>query len=364
MERDFYNQLADQALNLEIIDQKDALNALTNKDVELIPLLNAAYEVRKTFVGKDVSIHIINNAQNGFCPEDCHYCAQAKSSEANIEEYPIKSDDEIMLEAKNAYEKGAHRYCMVFAGRGPSSTRTNKLADLIKKIKSKYPLEICVSAGLLDTEKAKTLKQAGLDRLNHNLNTSEKNYPKICTTHTYQDRLNTLQAAKTAGLQLCSGIIMGMGEVHADILDVAYKLRDVEAQSIPVNFLIPIEGNQLNQYPDLTPEYCLRALCLFRFINPKAEIRMAAGRELHLRDMEVLGLYPANSLFLDGYLNTKGAKTQKTLQMIKDAGFTIKSDHDLDELLVQPQEAQPAVTDTTTQTVMKGLEELRPHATK
>ena len=176
-----------------------------------MPLLNSAFEVRSQFVGKTVTVHIINNAQNGFCPEDCHYCAQAKTSKASIEEYPLKSDQEILDEAKNAYEKGAHRYCMVFAGRGPSSGRVEHLARLIRNIKSQYPLEVCVSAGLLDEDKARTLKEAGLDRLNHNLNSSQKHYPKICTTHTYEDRLNTLNSARKAGLQLCSGVILGMG---------------------------------------------------------------------------------------------------------------------------------------------------------
>ena len=203
-----------------------------------MPLLSAAYEVRKKFRGKEVTVHIINNAQNGHCPEDCHYCAQAKSSKANIEEYPLKSDEEFLAEAKNAYEKGAHRYCMVFAGRGPSKGRVERLSNLIRKIKETYPLEVCVSPGLLDEEKAKTLKEAGLDRLNHNLNTSEEHYKSICTTHTYEDRLNTLKAARKAGIKLCSGIIVGLDESIEDIVEVAQTLREVQAASIPVNFLI------------------------------------------------------------------------------------------------------------------------------
>ncbi|MCA9406468.1 MAG: radical SAM protein [Candidatus Omnitrophica bacterium] len=195
MNTDYYQQLTELGLNAAPLTPAQSEEILTSEKIELLPLLNAAYAVRKQFVGKDVTIHIINNGQNGFCPEDCHYCAQAKSSKADIEEYPLKSDDEFMAEAKNAYEKGAHRYCMVFAGRGPSKGRTERLAALIKKIKAQYPLEICVSAGLLDEEKAEVLKEAGLDRLNHNLNTSERHYPNICTTHTFADRLNTLKAA-------------------------------------------------------------------------------------------------------------------------------------------------------------------------
>lgn len=364
MNRHYYQKLSDQSIAQQPLEEKTARDILSSNATELIPLLGAAYEVRKKFVGKDVTVHIINNAQNGFCPEDCHYCAQAKTSSANIEEYPLKSDQEILAEAKNAYDKGAHRYCMVFAGRGPSQGRVEKLAKLILTIKSRYPLEVCVSAGLLDEEKAKILKKAGLDRLNHNLNTSKKHYPSICTTHTYEDRLNTLNSARKAGLQLCSGVILGMGEGIDDVLETAYTLREIGAESIPVNFFIPIEGAQLKGQPALSPEYCLRALCLYRLLNPKAEIRIAAGRELHLRSMEVMALYPANSLFLDGYLNAKGSARLHTLQMIKDAGFTVRSDHSLDELIAN-EIAAPANTpqDSITTTIMKDLKDLRPQYT-
>lgn len=364
MERQFYQKLSDQSIAQKPLEAEIARVILSSDAVELMPLLNAAYEVRKEFVGKEVTVHIINNAQNGFCPEDCHYCAQGKTSAADIEEYPVKSDKEILAEAKNAYAKGAHRYCMVFAGRGPSQSRTEHLARLIKSIKSQYPLEVCVSAGLLDEGKAKILKEAGLDRLNHNLNTSKKHYPNICTTHTYEDRLNTLKSARKAGLQLCSGVILGMGEGIDDVLETAYSLREIGSESIPVNFFMPIKGAQLKEKFSLSPEYCLRALCLYRFLNPKAEIRIAAGREMHLRSMEVMALYPANSLFLDGYLNTKGNMRSQTLQMIKDAGFTIRSDHSLDELIAN-EISTPLSTsrDNATKAVMKDLKDLRPQYT-
>lgn len=363
MNHDFYRELESLGLANQPISYEQAELILNSSEVELLPLLNAAYSVRKQFRGKEVTIHIINNAQNGFCPEDCHYCAQAKSSDASIDEYPIKSDAEILAEAKSAYERGAYRYCMVFAGRGPTKKRTEHLAHLIKEIKSKYPIEICVSTGLLDDERAKILGDAGLDRLNHNLNTSESHYPQICTTHTYGDRLNTLKSARKAGIQLCSGIIIGMGEKTNDIIDVGYTLRSLESESIPVNFLIPIEGTKIEKNSTLTPEFCLRVLCLFRFLNPKAEIRIAAGREIHLRSMEVLALYPANSLFLEGYLNTKGEQSFKTLQMIKDAGFDIQSEIPLDSLL-EGELGVPAIkqNDTVSKTMMKNLRDLRPYS--
>jgi len=359
MQQDYYSQLSNKALKLEEFTSNQAQEILSSTKIELMPLLNAAYSVRKHFVGKSVTIHIINNGANGHCPEDCHYCAQAKSSNADIEEYSLKSDAEFLAEAKNAYEKGAHRYCMVFAGRGPSIQRTKHLAKLVKEIKSSYPLEVCVSAGLLDDTKAQILKEAGLDRLNHNLNTSERHYKNICTTHTFQDRLNTLSAARKAGIQLCSGVIIGMEEDQQDIIDAGFQLRSMNVESIPINFLIPIEGNKLDKNSSLSPDFCLRVLCLYRFLNPKAEIRMAAGRELHLRSMEVLGLYPANSLFLDGYLNARGDARRRTYQMIRDAGFTIESDQNIDHLINNDTASKPN-QDNASKAIMKELSELRP----
>ncbi len=360
MERRFYDELAQAGLHGEMLTDELCLHILTSAAVELLPLLDAAYQVRKKYTGKEVQLHIINNAQNGYCPEDCYYCAQAKSSNAEIDAYAMKSDTEMLAEAQSAYESGAYRYCMVFAGRGPSKKRVEHLARLIRKIKSRYPIQVCLSVGLVDDESAQTLKAAGLDRLNHNLNTSERHYPKICTTHTYQDRLNTLHAAQTAGIELCAGIIVGMGEAERDMIEVAKTLRDLGVESIPVNFLIPIPGNALSEAPDLNPEYCLRVLCLYRFLNPKAEIRIAAGREVHLRSMEVMALYPANSLFVEGYLNTRGASRRQTLQMIKDAGFTIKADRALEELLKQEDEAQNLLTIDAPKALLKDVKDLRP----
>ena len=208
-------------------------------------------------------------------------------------------------------------------------------------MKTHYPIEVCLSAGLIDVESAHTLKAAGLDRLNHNLNTSESHYLNICSTHTYQDRMETLQAAQTAGLACCSGVIVGMGEGTDDLIQVAKALRQLEVDSLPVNFFLPIAGTQLsesvteqwNMPTTLTPDYCLRVLCLYRFLNPRAEIRIAAGREHHLRSMEVMALYPANSMFIDGYLNAEGSAASRTMEMITDAGFTVKTnDKDIDQL--------------------------------
>jgi biotin synthase len=374
MDRAFYQRLADDSLAGRELDDATCQRILTDESLDMLPLVNAAFAVRQAHWGMRVQIHILNNAQNGNCPEDCAYCTQARGSSADIHEYPLKPDAEILAEAQRAYKAGAHRYCMVFAGRGPSAGRTQHLARLVRTIKERYPIEVCVSAGLLDEKKAKVLAEAGLDRLNHNLNTSRSRYASICTTHTYDDRIATLQAAKAAGLQLCSGLIAGMGESPAELIEIAKTLRAFQAQSIPVNFLLPFEGNVLRYPEGLSPQYCLRILCLFRFLNPAAEVRATAGREFHMRSLEVLCLYVVNSIFLDGYLNGKGALRRQTYQMLLDAGFTIESEVPLAQLLQEsvagdrPDPACPScapsgpvgVTVGASSTPIKSLPELRP----
>jgi biotin synthase len=190
-------------------------------------------------------------------------------------------------------------------------------------MKQRYPIELCLSLGFVDEERARLLADAGLDRLNHNLNTSESHYPEICSTHDYADRLKTLATARKCGVEPCSGLIVGMGEASEDIVDLAFQLRELEVRSIPVNFLIPIEGNPLQGDGSLTPTRCLRVLALMRLVNPAAEVRISAGREGQIRSLGALALWPANSLFIEGYLTTRGAGEQETYRMIEDAGFEV-----------------------------------------
>ncbi len=319
-----YSRLAERALRDEVPTPAEALWILDGSDVELLPLLHAAYVPRRHYFGNAVMVHVLNNVQNGLCPEDCGYCSQSKDSTAAIRKYAMKSEEEILAEAERAALAGVSRYCMVLSGRGPTLSRTHKLADLIRKVKARYPIGVCLSVGLLEEEHARILADAGLDRLNHNLNTSESHYADICTTHTYQDRVRTLLAAKKYGIEPCSGLIMGMGERSEDLIEVAFKLRELEVPSIPLNFLVPIEGNPVSSDGSLTPERCLRALALLRLVNPRAEVRISAGREGHLRSLGALALWPANSLFIEGYLTTRGDSEHETYRMIRDAGFEIE----------------------------------------
>ncbi len=330
---DIFARIEEMVGRDEPLSQADALALLDGSRCDLLPLLQVAYFWRRKYFSDTVTLHVLNNVQNGLCAEDCRYCAQSSAASAQIETYPMKPDAEILAEAAAAYRNGAGRYCMVFSGTGPSDDRVRHLSGLIREIKRRHKIEVCVSPGVINEAQARTLKDAGLDRLNHNLNTSEKYYGHICTSHSYGDRLATLAAAHSAGLDICSGVIIGMGEGPEDVYAMARRFSGLAVRSIPVNFFIPIPGVMLKEAKGLTPEYCLRVLCLFRLMNPRCEIRMAAGRELHLGSLQPMGLFPANSLFLQGYLNARGSSDISTLRMIRDMGFSIKSDIPLESLL-------------------------------
>ena len=268
---------------------------------------------------------MLQNAQSGSCQEDCGYCSQSSISTADIPKYRLLSQERLFEGAKRAYQAGAKRYCMVISGRGPEKKEIDHFCEATKRIKKEFPLEICCCLGLLNEKDAFTLKEAGVGWINHNLNTSERFYPEICSTHTYEDRVETVKNVAKAGLKTCSGGIVGMGETDEDILDLAFAVRALGVQSIPINFLHPIPGTSLEKINYITPSKCLKVLCLFRFLNPDKEIRAAGGRELKLGDMQHLALYAANSIFIDGYLTTPGQEASSAHRMVEKEGFEIES---------------------------------------
>ena len=319
-----FEELADKSLSEGSISSDDIRWILESPDTEILSLLNATNRVRHKYFKNNVKIHILHNVQSGNCSEDCKYCTQSKESKNKDATYPMKSDEEILDGAKAAYEAGAYRHCMVFSGRGIGGSTIERICSIVENIKSLYPMEICVSAGFLNNENADKLVKAGVNRYNHNLNTSSCYYTEICTTHDIQKRVNTIKTAKSRGLDICSGVIIGMGESHNDIIKMIGELRDVKADSIPVNFFIPVPGHRIENFKELTPHYCLKVLCAFRLAIPGAELRSAAGREYHLRSLQPLCLYAVNSIFAEGYLTTGGDKINSVKQMIEDNGFVIE----------------------------------------
>lgn len=322
-----YQSFAEKSLRGEPLAREEMTAVLHAPSQRLPELLDAAFRVRRHFFGLRVQIHMLKNIKSGLCPEDCHYCSQSSVSRAPIDKYPLLPKDRLVEGALRAKGVKAIRYCMVASGRGPTQKEVEEIARVVEEIKAEVPINICCSLGLLTQAKAKILKEAGVERINHNLNTSQRHYSRICTTHTYEDRVETIRNVKSAGLSSCCGGIIGMGETDDDIMEMALALRELDVDSIPINFLHPISGTPLEAANHLTPERCLKVLCLFRFLIPSKEIRVAGGRELNLRSLQALSLYPANSIFVDGYLTTPGQKASEAHRMIEDLGFEIEERH-------------------------------------
>jgi len=319
-----WSELADEILNGRPLTLAEGLSILDCADDDILSLLNAAFRIRRQYFGKTVQLYQLMNAKSGLCPEDCGYCSQSKISDAEIPRYNFLNREKLMEGARVAAERNVKTYCIVISARGPNEREMKAVETIVPEIKAKYDLKICACLGLLSQEQADRLKSCGVDRINHNVNTSEKYYEQICSTHTYADRISTLSAVKDAGLEMCSGGIVGMGESDEDVVRMALELRQLEVHSIPLNFLNPIDGTPLaGSGKDLTPRRCLKILALYRFANPKSELRIAGGREIHLRSLQPLGLYAANSLFLGDYLTTSGQAAEEDYKMLEDLGFEV-----------------------------------------
>lgn len=317
--------LADKALAGEALTREEARTVLGAPDEELLSLLAASSRVRRAYFGNRVKLNFLLNVKSGLCPEDCHYCSQSSVSTAPIAKYPALSREEVLDAACRAVASKAARFCMVASGRGPTNHEVTSLAETIKEVKQAHPsLEICACLGLLKEGQAQELRDAGVFAYNHNLNTSEQFYDEVCSTHTFRERIETVNRAREAGLSPCSGGLFGMGETEDDIIELAFAIRDQDVDSIPLNFLIPIPGTPLASKPSLTPAMCLKILCLFRLLNPAKEVRIAGGREVQLRWLQPFGLHVANSIFIGDYLTTKGQPPAADLAMIRDLGFTIE----------------------------------------
>ncbi|MFF5511660.1 biotin synthase BioB [[Kitasatospora] papulosa] len=322
---DLLNTLVDKGLRRELPTRDEALAVLATSDDELLDVVAAAGKVRRQWFGRRVKLNYLVNLKSGLCPEDCSYCSQRLGSKAEILKYTWLKPDEARKAAAAGVAGGAKRVCLVASGRGPTDRDVDRVSQTIEAIKEQHEgVEVCACLGLLSEGQADRLRSAGADAYNHNLNTSEGTYGDITTTHTYADRVDTVQQAQAAGLSACSGLIAGMGETDADLVDVVFSLRALDPDSVPVNFLIPMEGTPLAKDWHLTPQRCLRILAMVRFVCPDVEVRLAGGREVHLRSMQPLALNLVNSIFLGDYLTSEGQSGQTDLDMIADAGFEVE----------------------------------------
>lgn len=306
-----------------IISREEAIEILNTPDERLDELIARAEKLRRKYKGNHVSIHILTNARSGNCSQDCAYCAQSCRSKADIDKYKWISDEKLYRDNDFVYENHLSRHCIGLSGMKFTDEEIEELAKRIRIMKEKCT-HLCCSIGFLTEKQARMLKEAGLDRINHNLNSSRSYYSKICTTHTFEQRIENIHMLQRLGFEICSGGIIGMGESKEDVVDMLLELREIQPEALPINFLLPIAGTPLENadISILTTSYCMKVLCLARLMVPKSDIRCAAGREVYFKGEEKKLLSVVDSIFASGYLTTDGQGIADTIKVITDAGFT------------------------------------------
>jgi biotin synthase len=299
---------------------EEAEKLLATNDIAM--LANCANIITRTFNGDTVDVETLVNAKSGRCPEDCSFCAQSSFYDTGIKKYPLLSKEELFERAREAQEAGATSFCLVCAYRDPPEKDFQHICEAIKEIKSKVEIEVNVSLGFMTLSRAKELKKLGVKRYNHNLETAESYFEKICNTHKFTDRLNTAKIVKEAGLQLCAGGIIGMGESARQRIELAFSLASLNPDEVPVNILIGRKGTPLVGIEPLQPLDAIKTIAVWRFIMPKTILKIAGGREVHLKENDKLALKAgANGIITGGYLTTGGNEANRDITMIREIGL-------------------------------------------
>lgn len=302
------------------ITLEEAEGLLGTDDIML--LADCANTITRTFNGDTVDVEVLLNAKSGRCPEDCSFCAQSSFYDTGINKYPLLPKEELVEKAAKAKEVGATSFCLVCAYRDPPEKDFQHICEAIEEIRSKLDIEINVSLGFITLDRARKLKKLGVKRYNHNLEAAESYFPNICNTHDFSDRVNTAKIVKEAGLQLCSGGIIGMGETPRQRLELAFSLASLRPEEVPINILIGREGTPLGSLKPMDPLEAIKTIAVWRFIMPKTILKIAGGREVHLKHNDKLALKAgANGIITGGYLTTGGNTTKKDIAMIKEIGL-------------------------------------------
>jgi biotin synthase len=305
------------------IDKEFALILSKLEGTDVFELFALSNTTRINFRGNRVDLCSIVNAKSGACPEDCSFCAQSSQSQANVSIYPLVSKEKILEAAFLAKERGVKRFCIVTSGKKALDRDLKQICSFISEIKN-LGLFPCATLGMLSASELKELKDAGLHRYHHNLETSEAFFKDICRTHTYREKINTIEAAKSLGLSICSGGIFGLGESWEDRIDMAFALKELKVDSVPINFLTPIHGTPLGSRELLNPLEALKIIAIYRLILPECEIRACGGRPNTLRDLNsYIFVAGADGLLTGNYLTTQGRSPEDDLQMIKDLGLEV-----------------------------------------
>ena len=299
-----------------VLSREEAIEILNTDDAQLESLIARAEKLRRKYKGNHVSIHILTNARSGNCSQDCAYSAE-------IEKYKWVSDEKLYHDNDFVNEHHLSRHCIGLSGMKFTDAEIEELAERIRTMK-KTGTHLCCSIGFLTEKQARMLYDAGLDRINHNLNSSRSYYSHICSTHTFDQRVANIHMLQDIGFEICSGGIIGMGESKEDVVDMLLELREIKPKALPINFLLPIKGTPLadQDMSGLTTEYCMKVLCLARLMVPQSDIRCAAGREVYFKGEEKNLLRVVDSIFASGYLTAGGQDISDTIKTIEDAGFT------------------------------------------
>ncbi|OHB50248.1 MAG: biotin synthase BioB [Planctomycetes bacterium GWF2_41_51] len=314
--------IANEILNGKLIERSDIEFLFSLDDSALEDLMYWANQIREKFFGKKVKVCSIIPGRLGGCSEDCKFCAQSSRYETEFKEVQTLNDEQIIEGAKQARQKGIQHFGIVYSGKTISEKELVRLEKLIPRIKNEVGIDVCGGFGIINYEQAKRLADAGMSRYNHNLETSANYFKKIVTKHDYQSRIETVLAAKKAGLGLCTGGIFGIGEEDSDRIDMALQVRELGADMVPMNFLHPITGTPLGDMPVMRPREILRLISLYRFILPRAGIKAAGGRVLNLGDMQSWIFYAGATAIISGnYLTTAGRAVDEDVRMIKDLGL-------------------------------------------
>lgn len=305
------------------ISKEEALSVLSSDEKLFLSLCEIAQEARERFFGRKVDLCSIVNARSGYCSEDCAFCAQSKVSRAPINKYPFLGEEKIISAAREAKRNGAGRFGIVMSGKRLNDGDVEIVSRLAEAIRKEIGIEVDLSAGILTEKQAEKLRSAGIVHYNHNLETSPRHYRNLCTTHSFEDRLNTLKVLRKYEFELCSGGIFGTGENDEDIVELAFILKEVGVSTIPLNFLIPIKGTPLENRPLLSPERALRIICTFRLIHPDKVIKVCGGREVVMRERErEIFMAGANGIIIGNYLTVPGNPPEKDLQMLSELGLS------------------------------------------
>jgi biotin synthase len=317
------HEIAGKAVRLEKLSEDEALGILNLPDENLPELLDEVFAIRKKYKGMRVGIQLLSNARSGNCTEDCAYCAQGSSAQSEIETYKHIPYDRIAAHGKLVDDKKLSRHCIGLSGISFTDGEIDELCRTIRGLKAASPAAICCSIGFLTREQARRLREAGVDRVNHNLNTSRAHYPAICGTHSYDERLANIKMLQETGFEICCGGIVGLGERATDITAMFFDIQAIHPASVPVNFLIPLKGTALENTGTgcLTPEYCLKVLSLARLLLPQSDIRCAAGREIYLKGREAELFRVVDSIFASGYLTAGGQSVDDAIRLVQECGF-------------------------------------------